>query len=121
MFTNEIHAAERHRQSYASLRLLLANPLIFCADIAGVGAMAESLREFQRGKPGYEGYLNDRVAALPEILQDAGYYTVMSGKWHLGLTPDRWPCKRGFEQSFSLLPVGNSEPRMVVAPPEIGC
>jgi len=72
--------------------------------IAGIGSMAESLQEFQRGKPGYEGYLNDRVAALPEVLQDAGYLTIMSGKWHLGLTPDRFPVKRGFEKSFTLLP-----------------
>jgi arylsulfatase A-like enzyme len=66
--------------------------------------MAESIQDFQRGKPGYEGYLNDRVAALPEVLQDAGYHTIMSGKWHLGLTPDRFPAKRGFEKSFTLLP-----------------
>lgn len=72
--------------------------------IAGVGSMAESIQEFQRGKPGYEGYLNDRVAALPEVLKDAGYLTLMSGKWHLGLTPDRFPAKRGFEKSFTLLP-----------------
>jgi arylsulfatase A-like enzyme len=72
--------------------------------IAGIGSMAESIQDFQRGKPGYEGYLNDRVAALPEVLQGAGYHTIMSGKWHLGLTPDRFPAKRGFEKSFSLLP-----------------
>lgn len=28
---------------------------------------------------------------------------MMSGKWHLGLTPDRVPAARGFERSFSLL------------------
>ena len=28
----------------------------------------------------------------------------MSGKWHLGLTPDRFPARRGFEKSFTLLP-----------------
>jgi arylsulfatase A-like enzyme len=72
--------------------------------IAGVGAMAENIQEFQRNQPGYEGYLSERVAALPELLQDAGYYTVMSGKWHLGLTPDRYPCRRGFQRSFTLLP-----------------
>ncbi|KAF2211854.1 hypothetical protein CERZMDRAFT_42299 [Cercospora zeae-maydis SCOH1-5] len=58
----------------------------------------------QRGMPGYEGYLNDRVVALPEILRDAGYLTLMAGKWHLGLTPERFPHKRGFERSFAHLP-----------------
>lgn len=66
--------------------------------------MIESIQEFQRGKPGYEGYLSDRVAALPEILSDAGYLTFMSGKWHLGLSPEHWPCKRGFHRSYTLLP-----------------
>ncbi|RYP80271.1 hypothetical protein DL770_006299 [Monosporascus sp. CRB-9-2] len=58
----------------------------------------------QRGMPGYEGYLNERVVALPEILRDAGYHTLMSGKWHLGLTPERSPKARGFERSFAHLP-----------------
>ncbi|GAD95218.1 arylsulfatase [Paecilomyces variotii No. 5] len=58
----------------------------------------------QRGMPGYEGYLNERVVALPEVLRDAGYHTLMSGKWHLGLTPERSPYKRGFERSFAHLP-----------------
>ncbi|GAP88235.2 putative arylsulfatase [Rosellinia necatrix] len=58
----------------------------------------------QRGMPGYEGYLNERVVALPELLRDAGYHTLMSGKWHLGLTPERSPKVRGFERSFAHLP-----------------
>ena len=54
--------------------------------------------------PGHEGYLNYRVAALPEILQDNAYHTLLSGKWHLGLKPDYLPDKRGFDRSFALLP-----------------
>ena len=54
--------------------------------------------------PGYEGYLNEKVAALPEILRDHGYHTMMSGKWHLGLKPERSPYARGFDRSLALLP-----------------
>lgn len=75
--------------------------------IAGLGQMAETAArypEYFKDKPGYEGYLNDRVAALPEILSDNGYRTIMSGKWHLGLTKERFPAARGFQKSFALLP-----------------
>lgn len=58
----------------------------------------------QRGMPGYEGYLNERVVTLPEILRDNGYLTLMAGKWHLGLTPDKSPKVRGFERSLAHLP-----------------
>jgi len=51
--------------------------------LAGLGQMAETINRSPQyqGKPGYEGVLNQRVAALSEILQDAGYSTLMSGKW----------------------------------------
>lgn len=72
--------------------------------IAGIGTMAEALTPELIGKPGYEGYLNDRVVALPELLREAGYQTLMSGKWHLGLKAELAPHARGFERSFALLP-----------------
>ncbi|WP_043311169.1 arylsulfatase [Pseudomonas sp. ML96] len=72
--------------------------------IAGIGAMAEAIAPEQIGQPGYEGYLNERVVALPELLREAGYQTLMAGKWHLGLRPELAPHARGFERSFSLLP-----------------
>ena len=70
---------------------------------AGLGSMAETLQPSQAGQPGYEGYLNDRVASIAELLHEGGYRTLMSGKWHLGLTPDRGPAARGFERSYALL------------------
>lgn len=42
--------------------------------------------------------------ALPELLSDGGYFTCMSGKWHLGLKPEHHPVNRGFKKSFALLP-----------------
>ena len=74
--------------------------------IAGLGTMAEELKDNQKGNPGYEGYLNERVAALPDLLLDAGYHTYMTGKWHLGMTEETSPAGRGFEKSFALLPGG---------------
>jgi arylsulfatase len=76
--------------------------------IAGIGTMLEVTVPGFAGAPGYEGYLNDRVVALPELLCDAGYLTLMSGKWHLGDTMARSPWARGFERSFALLPAGGS-------------
>jgi arylsulfatase A-like enzyme len=76
--------------------------------MVGLGTMAETLQPNQTGKPGYETYLNDRAAALPELLRDAGYATMMSGKWHLGQDIEQDPSRKGFEQSFTLLEGGAS-------------
>jgi arylsulfatase len=69
----------------------------------GLGNMDEWTAPNQRGVPGYEGYLNARIATLPQLLRDAGYHTYMVGKWHLGKAPDQIPAARGFERDFSLL------------------
>jgi arylsulfatase A-like enzyme len=71
--------------------------------IAGIGTMLEVAPQF-RGAPGYEGYLNDRVVTVTELLRDAGYLTLMSGKWHLGMSRETSPWARGFQRSFALLP-----------------
>jgi arylsulfatase len=76
--------------------------------IAGLGNMGELLTEEQKGKPGYEGYLNKRVVSLAEVLRDNGYHTYMAGKWHLGHKHDQIPHARGFERSFSMLNGGSS-------------
>jgi arylsulfatase len=71
--------------------------------LAGLGTMGEMIAPEQRGKPGYEGYLNDRVVSLAELLRDNGYHTYMGGKWHLGHEHSQFPHARGFERSFSML------------------
>ena len=76
--------------------------------IAGLGNMGELNAPNQVGKPGYEGVLNKRVATVASLLQDSGYHTYMTGKWHLGLKPDQIPHARGFERDFSMLVGGGS-------------
>ena len=74
--------------------------------IAGLGTMAGDAAPNQEGQPGYEGYLNNQVVALPALLREAGYATYMTGKWHLGATKTTSPSARGFDKSFTLLPGG---------------
>jgi arylsulfatase len=69
----------------------------------GLGNMDEWTAPNQVGLAGYEGYLNNRVATVPQLLKGAGYHTYMVGKWHLGKQPDQIPAARGFERDFSLL------------------
>jgi len=89
--------------------------------IAGLGSMGEVVTSKQKGNPGYEGYLNNIVAHLPQILYDGGYHTYMAGKWHLGHEEEHRPSKKGFEETFALLPGGGSHwaDKLPLSPPQI--
>lgn len=73
----------------------------------GLGTMASRLKlpagADQVGKPGYEGHLNDRVVTIANLMQQAGYHTYQSGKWHLGGDDGYRPAQRGFEESYALI------------------
>ena len=69
---------------------------------AGLGTMNGLWSEEQKGKPGYEGYLNNQIVTFVRLLRDAGYHTYMSGKWQLGYEDGYYPLDRGFEQAFWL-------------------
>ena len=51
---------------------------------------------------------------LAQLLQNAGYYTGMIGKWHLGSGPQFYPMKRGFDEFVGFLPGETSyiDPRL---------
>ena len=61
-----------------------------------------------RGRPGYEGYLNDSVVTFATLLNDAGYHTYATGKWDPGTRPGQLPIDHGFEKSFILAAGGGS-------------
>lgn len=69
----------------------------------GMGTMLEDRLPHHEGLPGYVGVLNDEVVTIAALLQDAGYHTYMSGKWHLGFEAHQTPHARGFEHTFALL------------------
>lgn len=74
----------------------------------GIGNFPELIQPNQKGHPGYEGFLTQKVATVAERLEQAGYQTMMSGKWHLGYDPSANPARRGFEHSFALLGGGHN-------------
>jgi arylsulfatase len=78
--------------------------------LAGTGTNPAGLLRLPelRGRPGYEGYLNDRVVTFATLLRDAGYHTYATGKWDPGDRPGRLPIDHGFEKSFVLANGGGS-------------
>jgi arylsulfatase A-like enzyme len=64
---------------------------------AGVGHMTAD-----QGVPGYQGRLNQNGVTIGEVLQSAGYFTVMTGKWHVGFDDQVNPWSRGFDRSLNL-------------------
>jgi arylsulfatase len=76
--------------------------------VAGLGNMEELVGPEQKGKPGYEGYLNARVVPVAKVLKEAGYHTYWAGKSHMGYEPSQWPAAMGFERDFALLQGGGS-------------
>ncbi|MEM1110695.1 MAG: arylsulfatase [Pseudomonadota bacterium] len=68
--------------------------------VAGIGSMRELMPLSHRGKPGYDGVLNQQVLTVAQLLKAQGYRTSVSGKWHLGVQDDNLPPARGFDDSF---------------------
>ncbi len=50
--------------------------------------------------PGYRGRLNDRCVTIAQVLRSAGYFTALSGKWHVGQDHGVAPWNRGFDVSL---------------------
>ena len=63
------------------------------------------------GFPGYAMEIRDNAVTMGEVLRDAGWATLMVGKWHLckdsNLTEagplHGWPCQKGFARFYGIL------------------
>jgi arylsulfatase len=129
-FGGEIETPNLDQLAYSGLRLTDFHTAATCSPTramlmsgtdhhrAGLGNMSELITPAQRGRPGYEGYLNEHVVTLAELLHDAGYRTLMSGKWHLGVQPEQDPSRRGFERVFALLDAGHNHFGRLDLPPK---
>jgi len=72
---------------------------------------AELLTGRQASRIGLVSPTNRRVLAdaqptLATMLAERGYFTALSGKWHLGSNPARGPTHHGFQQSYGALSGG---------------
>ena len=61
---------------------------------AGMGHLDNEVHE---GTKGTQGRLRDDCVTMAEVLSDAGYFTAMTGKWHLGQQHGTPPWERGFD------------------------
>ncbi len=68
---------------------------------SGMGHMVNS--NPNETNPVYLGHLNDKCVTIAEVLKSAGYYTAMSGKWHVGEEQPNWPTNRGFDNYYGLI------------------
>ena len=73
----------------------------------GIGHMTAPPNKPLEFQGAYQGYLNDNCVTIAQVLRQAGYHTLMTGKWHLGVNHrECWPLQRGFDSYFGGLSGG---------------
>lgn len=109
-FGGEIDTPNLDRLAAEGLRLSNFHVLPTCAptravlltgvDNHTVGIGSRAITAEQEGKPGYDGYLNSRVATLPEVLGGAGYRTFPRRQVAPGTRRKPWPPRTGFRRNI---------------------
>ena len=104
-FGSEIPTPNLDELAYQGLRLNNLHSAPSCQSVR-VMLMASSgvsaALEVRPARPGGErnNLLSRDWAIIPELLQEAGYATYMTGKWDLGWDEGYTPATRGFDRSF---------------------
>lgn len=65
---------------------------------AGMGFLDNLVRP---GSIGTQGRLRNDCVTMAEVLKDAGYFTIITGKWHLGQQHGCTPWGRGFDRNLN--------------------
>ncbi|UYQ93978.1 arylsulfatase [Chitinophaga horti] len=109
-YGSEIHTPNIDKLAHEGLRLREFYNNSICAPTraslvtgqyphkAGIGYFNVNL-----GLPAYQGYLNQQSLTFAEVLKQAGYNTIISGKWHVGDDSAYWPAQRGFDKSYGFI------------------
>ncbi|MEM9939398.1 MAG: arylsulfatase [Pseudomonadota bacterium] len=74
--------------------------------LTGMATIPEVLPDEHKGQPGYTMALEPGVLTIADRLRDAGYRTLMTGKWHIGEAAEEMPHNHGFDRSFALAASG---------------
>ena len=101
-FGGEIPTPNLDRLAYEGLRLNNFHAAAACRNtrlmmMSGVGNVEAN---YPMPDAGRGGVLGRDYAIIPELLQDAGYATYITGKWDLGDVAGYTPVARGFDRSF---------------------
>ena len=82
--------------------------------LTGLNHHMAGMATVPHGDPGFPGYafeLRDNAVLMSETFRDAGWATLMLGKWHLtkdshlsdGAPKASWPLQRGFDRYYGIL------------------
>ncbi|MBX2846829.1 MAG: sulfatase-like hydrolase/transferase [Acidiferrobacterales bacterium] len=123
-FGSEIPTPNLDELAYQGMRLTSLHAAPACQESRSmlIGSVPASRGIITRPHLEFEGGERNNLlsldwATIPELLQESGYATYITGKWDLGWDEDYTPSTRGFDRSFVQLGGASSffaEPLLLV-------
>jgi arylsulfatase len=95
------HSGVRFTQFYNTARCSPTRASLMTGLYPHQAGMGHLDNEVHEGTKGTQGRLRDDCVTIAEVLKDAGYFTAMTGKWHLGQQHGSTPWGRGFTRSLN--------------------